>query len=755
MAFPKRNPDFNYKLFQIAENITSDVLKKMKFLCDLPEGVKESINEPLEFLSELQTRGKIYPGEVTYLVSLLEKTNNLELAGPVLELESVPLDDSDFNNLPVVTRNFIGREKVVSGIVTKLRDDAFRMFVIISIPGMGKTEVALKVGRDLLEKKKPVILILKQDSLADACGEIIRRITGRKLSESHDLVSLTKEKLTHLKSSTTIILDNTENIQEKEGKEFDEFAKYIVKFAPKVKLIITTRQDVGFKSLNLHKEILEPLDHQSAVLLLQRSVANCQDYAQELAQFCCGIPLLLVACVDLLNDSFDPKVLITSLKESPSRFLKISLEDVYDKLGGFLRNNWFLKYLVRVSVFPSTFSVEDIKIFFDDHLEMETIKTRMVSCSLVQRMTNKKYSLHPLVREYCRAERKNLEMEKVGKAAQDKFNRHYIEMLKTWSKQFITKDLAMQAISSFKKDKVNIMDALWNCLQESSSADEKEFVVDVVNSTEVLDFLSKVISPPNECSRLYQRCHDVARTSGDNKRLADSLNALGFRHLCDVAHRKVDKDNQSFKMFKQAYDLRMKLPKERQNCEAHALTMCKLGLCYSLQGEHQTGQDFIREGISMKENLGISLYVAAGYCDLGNSYRILGDHKEAIKIWENKTLEVYRTNLGDHPWTATILLFIAGSYKALADENIDSAIDCIREALELRIKLLDVHQDTAHSHVILSDALEGKKDFKSAYEELAAALDIQKEVLGECHDRTKETLAKMERISAMIGNNTT
>ena len=91
MAFP-RNPDFNYKLYKIAENITSDVLKKMKFLCDLPEGVKEYITEPLNFLSELKTRGKIYPGEVTYLVSLLEKTNNLELArhvSDVLELGKI------------------------------------------------------------------------------------------------------------------------------------------------------------------------------------------------------------------------------------------------------------------------------------------------------------------------------------------------------------------------------------------------------------------------------------------------------------------------------------------------------------------------------------------------------------------------------------------------------------------------------------------------------------------------------------------
>lgn len=58
-------------------------------------------------------------------------------------------------------KNFIGREKVVSGIVMKFRDDIWCMFVIIFIFGMGKIEVVLKVGCDFLEKKKLVILILK------------------------------------------------------------------------------------------------------------------------------------------------------------------------------------------------------------------------------------------------------------------------------------------------------------------------------------------------------------------------------------------------------------------------------------------------------------------------------------------------------------------------------------------------------------------------------------------------------------------
>ena len=72
-----------------------------------------------------------------------------------------------------------------------------------------------------------------------------------------------------------------------------------------------------------------------------------------------------------------------------------------------------------------------------------------------------------------------------------------------------------------------------------------------------------------------------------------------------------------------------------------------------------------------------------------------------------------------------------------------------REALELRIKLLGEHQDTARSHVDLSDVLIIKKDFKSAMEQLQKAIKIQEEVLGEEHKTTKETKKKLTEIQFM------
>ncbi|XP_067056927.1 uncharacterized protein [Acropora muricata] len=686
-------------------------------------------------------------------------------SGPAIPHNSLPhhfekgtprrLADRNFMKFPPLTSSFIGRENVVKEIVSKFtrKADPLRMAVILSIPGAGKTQTAIKVGHDLLNCNRSVIFIDKQESLTELCDEIIYEICGQYISESQDLVCRAKKRLKALESDVVIILDNTEDVQGKEGMEFDNFVKYVVEKAPSIQLIITTQKDIGFTSLNVHKERLEPLDSHSCALLLRESVDITEKNAQEIGKLCGGIPLFLVNCVALLQTSFSVDALIRLLKENPIELLENSVQNVYDALGLFLRNmsNPLLKHLVQVSVFPSSFSANYFRqvLFDDNELKSESVRSQMVSLSLLQRMRDEKYALHPLVREYCRARREILKMVEVGKSAQSKFNAYFIEKLRTLSKDFITRNSAMVAISSFREDKANIMEALRNHLDDKSSAEEKAFGVDVAISTEVLDFLSKVLSPPAECLKFYQICYGIAEDSGDQRRLADSLTALGFCHLCDAAHLR--HNPQSLDNLERAKEISEKLSKEQQNCQAHALIQCKLGLCLCLQGqEKDKGLNLIREGIELKKKLRDPLYLAAGQCDLGNAYCILGDHQKAIDIWEKETFPIYQNQLGEHPWTATILHFIAVSYTAQAQRNVDVAVKKSRDALKMRKKLLGFHQETARSHVLLSDALELQNDFKSALEELEEALKIKKEVLGENHNSTKDTQAKMRRIKIAI-----
>ena len=490
-------------------------------------------------------------------------------------------------NLPHLTAHFVGRDADVDKIVKKLQ--TFRMVVLLSMPGMGKTEVGIRVSHLLKQRGDQFVTHIRVEShhqkLEDICSEILDRLSSRTYSETANFMSLAKRKLSERNIPTVIVLDNTENIQ---GEEFDEFAQWLVKSAPNVKLIITTRRHVGFVSPDVCKLPLKPLDLDSSAKLLRSLVDDCsEEHSKELAKLCGGIPLLLVTCSDLLNNGFSRELLIQQLVNNAIKLFRISAKDVYNTLEVFFDNfsDEVKENLVLFSVFPSEFTAQDIQFLFEDPLLCENVKTRMVKYALLQRDADGKMRMHPLVQAYFRTENESLGKGDLWRATQRKFNHHYLDQLRVLSEEFISKDSALGAIRKFRQQKANIMEALKNCLEDSSDLDDKYFVVDVVNGTEVLDFVVKVLTPPKECTMLYQKCCDIAKASGDKKRHAESLNSLGFRRLCDVAHsRDSPEENQvTLAMFQEAYDMRRTLPEEEQKSQTHAHTASKLGVCFVLQ----------------------------------------------------------------------------------------------------------------------------------------------------------------------------
>ena len=86
------------------------------------------------------------------------------------------------------------------------------------------------------------------------------------------------------------------------------------------------------------------------------------------------------------------------------------------------------------------------------------------------------------------------------------------------------------------------------------------------------------------------------------------------------------------------------------------------------------------------------------------------NHKLAIETRRLFVLPDYEAILGDHPFVATTLCWIANSYHALDDY--DNAIKFTRRALEIRERLLGDHQETARSLYDLGLALSSKKEYE-------------------------------------------
>ena len=465
----------------------------------------------------------------------------------------------------------------------KLSTDA-RMIVIIALPGMGKTQVAIRVCHLLARRKQRVIFVKKQKTISDICSEILYTLCGDDwMTGNDDTVQQATHKLSELQKDTVIVMDNTEDVQEQE--DFDGFAQTLLTSAPKVKLMITTRRNVKTVSADIHRVHLKPMDTNSSAKLLKDVFVVCKEYLEEVCKLCGGMPLILINCMYLLKNDFNPKVLVEQLRNDPIDILKNNSEDVYNLLGKFLREfpRDIKRNLVRVSVFPLTFSADDMLILFETRAEVETVKTKMVKGSLLQTTEDGKYRVHPLVQACCRKEGGSLDVGDEGDKAKHKFNQHYLKQIQILGKQFASKDKASEAISTFRKEKANITEAFKNCFEDTTVKEERLFAIDVANNTEVLDFLAKVFSPPKECTQLYEKCCEISRDCDDKGRLADSLNSVGFRHLssCDAAHLR--HDHTIFDIFQEAYDVRMTLPEDKQECQTHAHTISKLGFCYFLK----------------------------------------------------------------------------------------------------------------------------------------------------------------------------
>lgn len=459
----------------------------------------------------------------------------------------------------------------------KLSTDA-RMIVLVGLPGMGKTQVAIRVSHLLAGKNQKVIFVKKQKNLSDICSEILYFLYGQdRMTGNDDIVQQATHKLSELQRDTVIIIDNTEHIQKKE--DFDDFAKTLLASTPKVKLMITTRRDVNNVSPDIHRVHLKPMDTNSCAKLLKDISVACEECLEEICKLCGGMPLILINCMFLLKNDFNPVVLVEQLRNDPIETLKNN-SDVYNRLGKFLSEfpRDIKRNLVRLSVFPLTFSAEDMLILFETRAEVETVKTKMVKGSLLQTTEKGKYSIHPLVQAFCRKEIVSLDVGDEGDEAKRKFNDHYLERIKILSKLFITKDKASEAISTFRKERVNITEAFNNSFEDTTVEAKKLFAIDVANGHEVLNFLTKVLTPPQECTQLYEKCCEISRDCDDKERLADSLLSLGFRQFLNW-----NAGQETLDIFKKAYDIRMELSEEKRRCETHAHTIIKLGMCYLIQ----------------------------------------------------------------------------------------------------------------------------------------------------------------------------
>ncbi|XP_048583925.1 uncharacterized protein LOC116608999 isoform X2 [Nematostella vectensis] len=554
-----------------------------------------------------------------------------------------------------------------------------------------------------------------------------------------------KQLLKSLDEGTTVIFDNTEELQgEIEEKAFLGFLKYLGQYT-KVCTIVATRKPVHnmpvlfpFKAIS---KPLKPLEKHDAVQLLHALEPRLDPLQADSLYKCCqGVPWLLKFIASLLKNSDLAAVepLIRELRTNPEVLQEDNSPDLkqyFSYLKIFMNHlpRDLKEALIRFAVFPSSFTSQNARFLFKENttdLGYTALLSRLVDYSLLSLDTQRSvYELHPQVQAYCRTHNGDADVSYCYSMANTLFIQHFLRLLQDLHIQFISEESKL-AMDCYSENKLNIDYAL-----KLSATHQylRHFGIDI--STEVVNFLAKVLNI-KEFEKIYWAFENTACSLKDFQRQSDCLTSIGFKLVCYHGKRNC---REALKELSKAEALQALLC-ERVGREEVAHCKSKLGLCLAWSGDVEKGIRMIAHGIQMRKRVYQAqpgniqqMLIGGGFCDLAMALSSAGRHKSAATIWSSKCLPIYSSIMGEHPFTATLLQYIGDAYHQLKEG--DLAIDYKRKSLAMRRKLLGVnHPDTARSHACLALTLSAIQQDKEALDHLRASMQIQIKVLASPED---------------------
>ncbi len=163
-------------------------------------------------------------------------------------------------NLPAALTPFVGREEVITRVTDLLRKDGTRLVTLVGLGGIGKTSLAMQVGRELLDEMEHGVFLVPlgtadedevvASAIAQALGLSLSRDKGARLAL--ELEDYLKER------RILLILDEVERIT-----TIDSLLPTLLSIAPRVRCLVTSRVPLnvsGETVVSLHGLAYPPED---------------------------------------------------------------------------------------------------------------------------------------------------------------------------------------------------------------------------------------------------------------------------------------------------------------------------------------------------------------------------------------------------------------------------------------------------------------------------------------------------------------
>ena len=179
-------------------------------------------------------------GEHT-LKDVFQRQHLYQLGGSGVPSEFPPLKTQKTinHNLPVKLTSFIGRERELVDIKSRLEDA--RLLTLIGPGGTGKTRLSIQSGGELLSAFQDGVWMIELAPISDSAliPQAIASVFGLRESPDRPLIEIIKDYLRA--KSALVILDNCEHLIEACAK----IAEALIQACPDLKILASSREALG------------------------------------------------------------------------------------------------------------------------------------------------------------------------------------------------------------------------------------------------------------------------------------------------------------------------------------------------------------------------------------------------------------------------------------------------------------------------------------------------------------------------------
>jgi len=677
------------------------------------------------------------------------------------------LDFPPFSNLPTPVTSFVGRSVEIAEIEQEICGAGTRLLTILGPGGIGKTRLAIEIGRSLA-KNKPGRFIdgISFVSLAavetpEAAATRIATSMSFPLqgSESPQI-----ELIEHLRDrEVLLILDNFEHLIDKTGQGL-AFLVEIIHQAPKIKFLITSRERLNLyeefvfdlPGLDLPEQDSREIEASSAVALFlqnaqksQRKFSPSVDELTCIAQACRiveGVPLAIeLAASWILHYSCTE---IVSKIETSLDFLSSPYRNMPERhrsLRAVFEHSWNLLsqeeqvVFAQLSIFRGGFSQQAAATVVCDPLT-ENILHSLVEKSLIQPQPAGRYDIHPLLHEY--ADEKLQGQNNLIQSVSENHAVFYIEFLEH---QHDGESLEQRAAIRLEIQNIN---AAWSWAVEQLQLDLLEAAAPILHnfySTEswflegIERFQFAIESLKGEDGDIVERANLLCDLLGRRARMLihigsleaareDLLSALAYLEFVEDPNRRstVLSYLALTHFYAGEYQPAVELAEESRilseksdDKDGIAFAHNFMGSCYKALGDYDLSSEAFKNALEVYWSLEDEIGAAMVLHNLGNLAQAHGDYQTAQNHYQ-ECGKIFKAH--DHIHGAAATLTNAGKL-ALRQEEHEKASSMLKEGLEMKSKIGD-QRGMAVALIALGDVSVTLDDVLQAREYLDQGLTL-------------------------------